>query len=161
MFISFYIFSYLTYFNALQAMVIAMEGYTWKMLRAIRMVSQLFVPSFCLRAFRNSTHFCLVQGKDCSLFLSRYPNCKVDEPELVGNGQCDGSSYYSPSCGWDGGDCSQCNIADLGNVIGNGICEGNALSNECGWDGGVREHDLFFHSLSFLIFPNIICLHTP
>lgn len=35
------------------------------------------------------------------------PDCRVDDPSLVGNGNCEGynSPYNTFACAWDGGDC--------------------------------------------------------
>ncbi len=40
---------------------------------------------------------------DCIPFNEQYPDCEVDFPSLVGNGQCDVQN--STECGYDGGDC--------------------------------------------------------
>ena len=34
-----------------------------------------------------------------------YANCTVYYPSSVGNVWCDGGTYMSPECGYDGGDC--------------------------------------------------------
>ena len=79
---------------------------------------------------------CNEDGGDCSNFIHDYPDCNVDEPELIGDGHCDGMPYFTEDCGMDGSDCELCNIARPA-WIGNGICNGGAyLSEDCSYDGG-------------------------
>jgi hypothetical protein len=42
---------------------------------------------------------------DCVNFNLGYPDCKVPQPFLLGNGQCDGMVYNSKECNYDGMDC--------------------------------------------------------
>lgn len=34
-----------------------------------------------------------------------YPNCQVEHFSWIGDGTCNGGSYATSACGWDGGDC--------------------------------------------------------
>merc|ERR1712127_667068 len=74
---------------------------------------------------------------DCLRFMKDYPNCQVEEPDRVGDGECDGGSYDTAECEWDGGDCD-CHVDPV--FLGDGNCDGWIIpeSNtiECGWDGG-------------------------
>ena len=78
-----------------------------------------------------------------------YPNCKVDWPDWIGDGSCDGGDYNTEECGWDGGDCIEFNekypncMVDWPSFLENGYCnagdysnEGDYNTEECGWDGG-------------------------
>lgn len=78
---------------------------------------------------------CQKDGRDCTKFLKEYPNCiDVPEPELVGDGICNGVLYNTPECDNDGGDCLNCD-ANI-TLIGNGICDGGeAATAACGFDG--------------------------
>ena len=39
-------------------------------------------------------------------------------------------------CGYDGGDCGKCKVADI-TLVGNGVCDGGEYNVEsCGYDGG-------------------------
>ena len=52
-----------------------------------------------------------------------------------------GGAYNSELCGFDGGDCYECNqvVADT-NLIGDGICDGGEYNSEqCYFDGGDCE----------------------
>jgi len=33
------------------------------------------------------------------------PDCHVNVPSYIGNGDCHGGNYYTEACGYDGGDC--------------------------------------------------------
>lgn len=69
-----------------------------------------------------TTLACNKDGKDCTEFLNAYPDCEVPEPELVGNGHCDGHPYSSPQCKNDGGDCDkECDVENP-DWIGDGYC---------------------------------------
>jgi len=73
-----------------------------------------------------------------------YPNCHVNIPSLIGNGQCQGREYNTADCGWDGGDCLEFNEqypdchVNIPSFIGNGDCDnyGHYNTAACGWDGG-------------------------
>jgi len=91
-----------------------------------------------------NTHECGSDGGDCSKFNEFYPNCNVENPDWVGNGNCDNNGDYdTPECEFDGGDCSDfnkkypdCNVMDQ-YLVGNGQCEGDAYNTPaCGFDGG-------------------------
>merc|ERR1712127_933764 len=92
---------------------------------------------FCFGAEEYNNINCDFDGDDCLRFMKDYPNCQVEEPDRVGDGECDGGSYYTPECGWDGGDCV-CRVDPV--FLGDGRCDGWIIpeSNtiECGWDGG-------------------------
>ena len=72
-----------------------------------------------------------------------YPNCKVDEPDEIGNGFCN-NLFNTPQCGYDGGDCEEFNKkypkckVDYPAIIGDGFCHPMFPYNtkECGFDGG-------------------------
>ena len=79
---------------------------------------------------------------DCNDFNERYPQCKVDNPALIGDGHCSGGSYNTAACGWDGGDCvvesyHECTVDDP-QKIADGHCDSKEPYNTaaCGWDGG-------------------------
>lgn len=83
----------------------------------------------------------LISG-DSDDFSTKYPDCTVNKPFQVGNGQCDFGEYNTEECGFDGGDCTtinqylNCNVDDL-SLIGNGQCDlGDYNTEECGFDGG-------------------------
>jgi len=58
------------------------------------------------------------------------------DPNLIGNGFCDGGVYNREECSYDGGDCANCTVADA-SLLGNGVCDGGEYdSEECGNDGG-------------------------
>ena len=49
---------------------------------------------------------CGFDGGDCEDFNVKYPNCIVNNPQLMGNGKCDNQENYNTAeCGFDGGDC--------------------------------------------------------
>ena len=48
---------------------------------------------------------CNFDDGDCVLFNNMYPKCTVDEPFLVGNGECN-EQYNTEDCKHDGGDCT-------------------------------------------------------
>jgi hypothetical protein len=75
-----------------------------------------------------------------------YPNCKVNNPSLIGDGYCYGYDYNTEQCGWDGGDCIEFNEkypnckVDSPSFIGDGFCYGGDYNTEeCGWEGGDCE----------------------
>ena len=74
---------------------------------------------------------CGWDGGDCFEFHELYPGCRVPNPALIGNGDCDSNEYVmeynSAACGWDGGDCivpgyPECHVDHPAN-IGNGECD--------------------------------------
>lgn len=82
-----------------------------------------FQPS-CLGCSRRRWHCYLgnwgnnLRAEECS-GVECYPNCNVDNPYQIGDGTCDGRSYNTEECGWDGGDCAT-----------------NHHWGLCNWDGG-------------------------
>eukprot|EP00979_Chaetoceros_neogracilis_P005577 scaffold1017_cov147-Chaetoceros_neogracile.AAC.1 len=87
---------------------------------------------------------CGFDGGDCEEFNAEYPNCTVDYPYAVGNGDCNGRDYNTTECGFDGGDCDEfnaeypdCNVI-FPEWIGDGVCSNYPPYNtiECGFDGG-------------------------
>ena len=48
---------------------------------------------------------CLGGDHSCATFNATYPGCIVEDPPFVGDGICDGASYNTEACEWDGGDC--------------------------------------------------------
>lgn len=85
----------------------------------------------------------VVQSKD----ISEYPNCKVQKPSLIGDGECfNFGEYNTAACGYDGEDCLNFNAlypectAEFGDFVGDGKCdEGKYNSIQCGYDGGDCE----------------------
>jgi len=96
---------------------------------------------------------CGWDGGDC--LNADWPNCHIDNPDGLGNGQCNkGSKADAIACGFDGGDCMpdipisklkrlateypNCGAAsDNPDKIGDGQCHGGEYNTaECGWDGG-------------------------
>lgn len=91
-------------------------------------------------------------------------SCSVDDPDLLGNGVCNGGEYNTPECTYDGGDCAEfnkkypdCRRSDgkygscssfnatypgckvqIPEFIGDGeFCDpGEYNTAECHWDGG-------------------------
>ena len=95
---------------------------------------------YCNNDDEYNTADCGWDGGDC--IVDGYPDCRVDTPEYIGDGSCDGGEYNTVECGWDGGDCvvdgyPDCHI-DHPERIGDGDCNNNDEYNtaECGWDGG-------------------------
>jgi hypothetical protein len=76
---------------------------------------------------------------DC--VVPNYPDCRVDVPEMIGDGWCSGV-YNTAECGFDGGDCEEFNkypncTVEYPGRIGNGYCDGGAYNTaECGFDAG-------------------------
>eukprot|EP00562_Extubocellulus_spinifer_P015332 CAMPEP_0178575986 /NCGR_PEP_ID=MMETSP0697-20121206/20205_1 /TAXON_ID=265572 /ORGANISM="Extubocellulus spinifer, Strain CCMP396" /LENGTH=60 /DNA_ID=CAMNT_0020211131 /DNA_START=27 /DNA_END=206 /DNA_ORIENTATION=- len=50
-----------------------------------------------------NTEECGWDGGDC--VVEGYPDCHVDNPSLIADGECDEGDYNTEECGWDGGDC--------------------------------------------------------
>lgn len=82
-----------------------------------------------------------------------YPECQVEfffEWGWIGDGYCDGYSYNTVECGYDGGDCAEANeklrqsypdcILEDGSFdpesFADGRCDGEFNVEGCGWDGG-------------------------
>ena len=64
--------------------------------------------------------------------------CWVTNPHWIGNGNCDGGSYNTAECEFDGGDCD-C-IVNYPWRIGDGNCNGGSYNTiDCGFDGGDCE----------------------
>ena len=68
---------------------------------------------------------------DSYMPIDDYPNCVVEYPYWIGDGVCDGRTYATEECGYDGGDCllsgSTC---DYNEECVSEICNGNI----CEWD---------------------------
>ena len=67
----------------------------------------------------------------------------MEQPDLLGDGVCQGGPYNTEECDWDGGDCTEFNdlypncTVPFPELIGNGWCSGGIYDVEsCGWDGG-------------------------
>ena len=92
------------------------------------------------------TIFSLQQNQTVFLAIN-YPDCKVQNPNEIRDGHCDGGEHNTAECGFDGGDCDEfnekypnCN-ADTPFFIGDGRCHGGDYdTEECGWDGGDCAH---------------------
>jgi hypothetical protein len=54
-----------------------------------------------------------------------YPGCCVEQPDLIGNDECDVGTYMTEECGFDGGDCT-CLAAD---------------PEQCGCGGSIKQQD--------------------
>jgi len=90
---------------------------------------------------------CLYDLGDC--IVPNLPNCHVDEPDRIGDGQCDGVEYNTRSCNYDSGDCIVRGLPDcftnMPSIVGNDICEdflvadgemSDANTLECEFEGG-------------------------
>ena len=97
---------------------------------------------------------CGYDGSDCSTFNLQYPDCEGENPDVIGDGNCD-FQYNNETCGYDGSDClyvdcrtdtgSYCTKYPNCNVvtpswIGDGNCDAiegpKHNTAECGFDGG-------------------------
>jgi hypothetical protein len=97
----------------------------------------------CQNVFNNDE--CGWDDGDCVEFNTKYPNCKVNKPSAIGNGECNmdfpTNSYNIEDCGWDGGDClidnyPRCHVVNP-RLIGDGNCDGGEYNTKrCGFDGG-------------------------
>jgi hypothetical protein len=70
-------------------------------------------------------------GRDCN-------ECEVEDASRLGDGVCDGGMYNTESCGFDLGDCVECNkgVDDVSR-LGDGVCDGGVFNTaECEWDAG-------------------------
>ena len=84
----------------------------------------------------------LFDGGDCTEFNEKYPNCLVQDINIIGDGTCE-SDYNTEECGYDGGDCDKFNEmypeckVDFPVYVGDGSCDGDKYNTEeCGYDGG-------------------------
>jgi len=92
-----------------------------------------------------NTAICGWDGGDC--LVLKYNFCRVNQTELIGNGECDGMPYNTAACGWDGGDCEianrnfilrypNCNVFDS-TFVNNSRCDGgDYMVESCDFDGG-------------------------
>jgi len=89
---------------------------------------------------------CGWDGSDCLILNDRYPDCEIEDPSLLGDGECNTGKYNTLLCGFDNGDCADINKAieaihpncnvEIWTFVGDGICNGGEYySEECGWDG--------------------------
>ena len=102
-----------------------------------------------------NTEVCKFDGGDCIAANSKYPDCPVlkltdkmhipNDPSnpfpALGNGVCDGGIFNTKECGWDDGDCLECNaLVPNPTKIGDDYCDGglyitapacNADGNDC------------------------------
>jgi len=77
---------------------------------------------------------CGLDNGDCINFNIRFPSCKVQEPELIGDGSCQ-QEYNNQICGFDGGDC--CPYTDDEPLLGDGTCHGGWYNTkQCNYDNG-------------------------
>lgn len=72
-----------------------------------------------------NTKECEWDGGDCKE-VNKYQNCYVGDPDLIGDGSCDGASYNTEECEWDGGDCMIADPPDCQTswIISN-VCDGS------------------------------------
>ena len=86
-----------------------------------------------------NTEKCNYDGGDCEYFNTNFPECKVPDPYLIGDGLCDTAPYFTEECGFDGGDCDDfpvnCTIRDT-YAIGDGNCNLKYNTTDCEFDGG-------------------------
>ena len=90
-----------------------------------------------------NTEACLYDLGECDKFNSLYPDCDVEDPHRVGNGQCNLGDYNTEECGWNGGDCVEFNKFpncfipwyDVQN-LGNNQCDLRLNTMDCGFDLG-------------------------
>ncbi|GFH56522.1 hypothetical protein CTEN210_12998 [Chaetoceros tenuissimus] len=93
----------------------------------------------------------LMGEQDCT--IAEYPDCRVDSPHYIGDGECEGGAYNTEECSFDGGDCLEFNTkypdckVDYPIYIGDGLCFDNIESyntEECGFDcGDCDEYNLY------------------
>jgi hypothetical protein len=97
-----------------------------------------------------NTRACGFDDGDCITFNLAYPNCKINEPFKIGNGECD-QEYNDKDCLYDGDDCCALEANDFSeqDLHGDGFCNGGVFNTEvCGFDGG----QCFLSCLSSLSF---------
>jgi hypothetical protein len=100
---------------------------------------------------------CGNDGSDCSTFNLQYPECERENPDMIGDGNCD-PEYDNVECGFDGYDCLDvdCNI-DSGSLctkykerfpdcpfidprnMGSFDCDEEMNVEACNFDGGACE----------------------
>eukprot|EP00554_Chaetoceros_debilis_P000877 CAMPEP_0194096190 /NCGR_PEP_ID=MMETSP0149-20130528/57211_1 /TAXON_ID=122233 /ORGANISM="Chaetoceros debilis, Strain MM31A-1" /LENGTH=1350 /DNA_ID=CAMNT_0038782159 /DNA_START=274 /DNA_END=4326 /DNA_ORIENTATION=- len=96
-----------------------------------------------------NTQQCNYDGGDCKEYNAKFSNCEIltsqsyNEndgafPPALGDGFCNGGDFNTKHCGFDAGDCDECNqhVDDL-SKIGNGHCDGGDYMNieSCNMDG--------------------------
>jgi len=87
--------------------------------------------------------FFVLQQKSGSYFYKQYPYCNIQQVEIVkfGDKRCDGGSFNSVQCAFDGGDCVNFNLAypNCATIdpwrIGDGTCDEIFNTIECNYDG--------------------------
>ncbi len=93
---------------------------------------------------------CKYDKGDCDELRKRFPFCPElltkpkrtynGGPVVLGNGVCDFiPEYMTEECGYEYGDCMNCQVKDPKDIakLGDGVCNGGILNTaECGWDGG-------------------------
>lgn len=81
------------------------------------------------------TEPCYYDSGDCLFFAINFPGCIVDDVNLIQNGVCNGGSYFSEVCEFDGGDCENCTVTHP-EWVGDGFCDGGEYASpECSFDG--------------------------
>lgn len=117
--------------------------------------------SFCNGGVFN-TKACNFDEGDCVQAKSLFPKCEVllqtdvlyfhqdtlKPLPALGDGLCDGGLFNNRECGWDSGDCSECNsIVPVRSKIGDGYCDGGIYLNEpsCNDDGGDCAAFLYYY----------------
>lgn len=71
---------------------------------------------------------------DC--FIAEFPECHVDSPSDIGNGECGGGAYNTEECGFDGGDCIEFNsknpncTVEIPSWIGDDYCDNGVYNTE-------------------------------
>jgi len=77
---------------------------------------------------------CGFDGGDCVMFNLAFPECKAENPSLIGDGTCQ-EKYNIENCGFDGGDCCPYDKSDP--LLGDGECHGLWYNTkQCDFDGG-------------------------
>ena len=73
----------------------------------------------------------------------------------LGNGVCDGGTFNTERCGWDDGDCLQCNAAvhDPGK-IGDGYCDGGLYIDTPACNNDGQDCSSFLQSFPSAMFLN-------
>lgn len=92
---------------------------------------------------------CKYDGADCAEFKSIFIACPFDDlatlfsddlssaPRL-GNDRCESAAYNIEQCGYENGDCVECNrLVNDYTLTGDGICHGGYHNTDsCNWDAG-------------------------